>query len=379
MSEMFENLQADDTSTDNSRSFEDISNATSDATPEELLKSARAEVEGKNESRTEARTTKNASEKQPTEAREEVSQEIEAEMIEELKMLKAMRGEQEYEIPEDAGFTIKIDGEEVVVPLAELRNNYSGKTAWDKKFSELDNERKEYMADRGQVERYVTEFAALAKGDNKLEALEYLAQLSGQDPLQFRRDVENQMFEKFSSRQNLSEAEIRNLQLQEENNFLLRQKESETQRQHQSQARREAEMRLNSIQETHGLSNEDLSEMYHEIVNSSNEPLNDNQIFERMEHKAVDNMAYRGAEYLIGKVNEELINESNLEAVKSLITENPDFTEEDFTDILTEAFGSTTKTKKVSSKAKAAAKSKTTKQTKISKEAKEYASFDDLI
>lgn len=395
--ETAENLVSDDISVSNVRSFDELEAATSNKTPEELLQQSSKAVEKRNRemerskeraakmretgeidtSKTEARTTKNASEKQPQEAAQELSEDAETDMAEELKMLKAARGDTEYELPEDAELTVKIDGEEVKVPISELRNNYSGKTAWDKKFTELDQERKEYLEDRRLVERYVGEFRELAQSENKVAALEYLAQLSGQNPIEFRRELESQMFEKFQQMQGLSESEIKAMQLQEENEFLQRQRESDARRVSESQARQEAEAKLMDLQEAHNLTNDDIANLYDQVLQGSNEPLSDEQILQAMDQVALNNRATQGAEYLLGQVNKDLVDDSNVQAVTELIMENPTWTEEDFIDVIRDAMG-TEEAKKVSKKAKQAAKPAEKKQVKQQKSYDAPASFDDL-
>jgi hypothetical protein len=82
----------------------------------------------------------------------------ETEQKSEVKKITAKNGEDNLEIPANITIPHKVDGEEVEIPLQELLNNYSGKQAWDKRFSELDVERKEYQKERDIVERYVEDF-----------------------------------------------------------------------------------------------------------------------------------------------------------------------------------------------------------------------------
>ena len=143
----------------------------------------------------------------------EANEQIEEQLV---NMLKARHGEKEYEIAEDALFSVKVDGEELDVSLNDLRNNFSGKTSWDKKFSELDTERKAYLEDRQNVEKYVNEFAERAASGDKMAAMELLATISGQDALQFRRDLRTQVMEELMTRQGMNQDQIKALELEEE-------------------------------------------------------------------------------------------------------------------------------------------------------------------
>lgn len=362
---------------DSGSRFEEVAEATSDKSAEELLSEAKKEVESQEnvdiDTSIQTRTTKNASEKQPQEAANEINSEVEKELA---KLIKARSGETEYEIAEDAMFKIKIDGEEVDVSLSDLRNNYSGKTAWDKKFSELDSERKAYLEDKTAVEKYVNEFAELAASGDKMKALEFLATISGQDALQFRRDLRSQVMEEVLTRQQMSEDQIRAMELEEELNFVRRQKESEQQSLMQSQAQVEVQNQVMGIQETFGLSDQGLVDLYDGVVQKYGDSLSDSEVIQALEQEA--SAANEGAEYLLGKVDEALVNDSNREAVAELILSNPKFSEEDFMDILSEAFGESKKSaKSVSKKVKTAAK-KVNEPAKPKLDKKEYVSFDDL-
>lgn len=64
------------------------------------------------------------------------------------KALKAYDGDKELDLPLTLSVPVKVDGEESFVTLEKLRESYSGKTAWDKRFSELDNERRQFQLEK---------------------------------------------------------------------------------------------------------------------------------------------------------------------------------------------------------------------------------------
>jgi predicted HAD superfamily phosphohydrolase len=132
------------------------------------------------------------------------------------------------------------------------------------------------------------------------------------------------------------------------------------------------------IQETFGLSDQGLVDLYDGVIQKYGDSLTDSEVIQALEQEANIGVASEGAEYLLGKVDETLVNDSNREAVAELILSNPEFSEEDFMEILSEAFGDTKKsTKSVSKKAKTAAK-KVNEPAKPKLDKKEYVSFDDL-
>lgn len=384
----------------NSHSFDEVAQATIDATPEEMLKDAEAAVKNdkvneaivqarveKNEAKDEdlsSRDQKNASEKDNKQAAKEINDEVTDDLIEDIKTMVARRGDKEYEIAEDAVLTVKIDGEEVEVPIAELRNNYSGKVAWDKKFTELSKEKQGFVEEKTLVERYINEFAELASDPNdKTKALEYLAQLSGQDPLAFRRQLRNQMFEEFNKFSQMSDAEIKAYELNEENEFLRRQQESVNNRYSEQQTQVELRAKVDSLRETYGVTQEELLNHYDAIVQErTSQGMNPEPTIEDLENALIDQRVAGSAEYLLGKVDSELVSEEHVAAVKELIVRNQDWTEEDFIDVIKEGFGINAKpAKKASKKVVEAAKKQEESKEELSDLAKKtsaLASFDDL-
>lgn len=71
------------------------------------------------------------------------------------KKLRMRMGDELFNVDSNATFKVKIDGEQTDVPLQELINNYSGKTAWDKKFTEIGKEKKALEANSQKLQQRV--------------------------------------------------------------------------------------------------------------------------------------------------------------------------------------------------------------------------------
>jgi len=56
----------------------------------------------------------------------------------------------------DALIPVKINGKEELVSLNELRADKAGKVEWDKRFTQLDKERKEFKSKTGQISEKIT-------------------------------------------------------------------------------------------------------------------------------------------------------------------------------------------------------------------------------
>ena len=114
------------------------------------------------------------------------------------KAIYGMMNDQKIELDPGVKFKQKVDGEEQEVSLQELLNDFSGQKGWQKKFTELDKERQTYLKDASQVKEVLTQFASKAK-TAPVEAFEYLAEMAGLNPLEFRKQLRNQVNEKFSN------------------------------------------------------------------------------------------------------------------------------------------------------------------------------------
>lgn len=300
------------------------------------------------------------------------------EPLKEIKKLQAKFGEDSLEIPTEALIPHKVDGEETEIPLQELLNNYSGKVAWDKRFSELDKERKEYQTERSTVERYINDFAKLAQGNDKLAAMEYLAQFAGVNPLEFKKQLREQVLEKYSDYNNLSEVERKALDLEEENMYYKRTKESEQQQLVEQQSRQELQQQIEAIQETHQLTEDDLVTAFKELDESGFEGEITPQILEKY---IVNKNAYFNAKSHIEAIDSNLIQEHDgiVEEVADILLSNPELDENDIREILDTAFGGSNKKKKqqeVSDRVREDVKKQA--QPIDTSKRENYLTFDDL-
>jgi hypothetical protein len=148
------------------------------------------------------------SEEEESEEEEQEEEQIQVKKDEEKRDSKKLRmrmGEELFNVDSDASFKVKVDGKNEDVPLQELINNYSGKTAWDKKFTEIGKEKKYLETEKAQVSKQSEELkkhvhAALAplksKDGNPMDSLLYLVEMSGEDPYNaYRRIMESNLEE----------------------------------------------------------------------------------------------------------------------------------------------------------------------------------------
>ena len=132
------------------------------------------------------------------------------------KKLRMRMGDELFNVDPDASFKIKVDGEMTDVTTQELINNYAGKTAWDKKFTEIGKEKKNLEIQKSSLTKekeglleHLNHALGPIKDINKnpMDSLLYLVEMSGDDPYAvYRRLMENNL-EEISSLLDMSETE----------------------------------------------------------------------------------------------------------------------------------------------------------------------------
>lgn len=147
---------------------------------------------------------------------EEEKEEKEPKSKSDAKKLRMRMGEELFNIDSDAKFKVKVDGELQEVPVQELINNYAGKTAWDKKFTELGKEKKtlekevqNFTAKQQKLNSMVQEVvSSLEDADkNPMDALLYLVEMSGKDPYNSYRRMMEANLEELSNIMDMTETE----------------------------------------------------------------------------------------------------------------------------------------------------------------------------
>lgn len=167
-----------------------------------LIKDSQADSEGK--------VVKDTDEEEEVkEPKEEDKEEKEDEDKEkdkkDTKKLRIRMGNELFNIDPEATFKVKVDGENQDVTAQELLNNYSGKTAWDKKFTEIGKEKKEIEFQKNTLTKEKETLSNHIKSaldplkdktKNPLDSLLYLVEISGQDPYDiYRRNMESNLEE----------------------------------------------------------------------------------------------------------------------------------------------------------------------------------------
>ena len=256
-----------------------------------------------------------ASASEPTQDAEEVAGEPEPEII--------------YEEVKINGELQKFDRNEV---LAKGKEMLAGEIAFDKKFSELDRERKTYQAEVDEVNNYVNTFGAKMREGDGLGAMEYLATFSGMAPHDFKQQLIKSILPEIERYQDMDPRDIDLEYKQQEAEYYKKQNESVLIQQQEREANTALQIAENTVREAHNFEEADWLDASSHVKAHMPDGLTYSPELVR------DFMINERAENVMNSVDASLVENVTLyETMQSIIKNNPDFTEEDLRDILTKS------------------------------------------
>lgn len=177
----------------------------------------------------------------------------------EAKKIKAKRGDAELDLEEDIVFSVPVNGKDEPVSLKDLRENYSGKVAWDKKFSEGDRVQREFQKKTDFLE---TKIKSIFEEKDPEVRMYRMAELSGKNPLEVRKQFLHdnlQILEKYYS---MTEDERKQADLEAENRYLKHQHETQRQTDSLRQTQVELEKKVDSLRATHQIGKDEFADRY---------------------------------------------------------------------------------------------------------------------
>lgn len=122
----------------------------------------------------EAGTKKDLKQDQEKKVSERLEKEIKKNII------KIKSGDSDFDLDLDWKIPVTIDKEQTEITLAELRNDYSGKQAWNKKHADLGNEKKSFRTEKETFFKELTDTAMSLKNADFESALYHIARASGE-------------------------------------------------------------------------------------------------------------------------------------------------------------------------------------------------------
>lgn len=181
------------------------------------------------------------------------------------KKLKIRMSDGLYGIESDAKVRVKIDGDYQEVPMQELINQYSGKVAYDKKFTEIGQEKKAVETAKAEIlksqsflkstlEEIVTKMDD--PNSNPFDALSILVEKSGRDPFTvWKRTIESNLDE-VEKLMSMSEIERKAYFLEKKDEFRTKSDDARKAAYQKEQAFNQAISKVDALRQAHNVSEE---------------------------------------------------------------------------------------------------------------------------
>ena len=315
----------------------------------------KGDVGGEKDSAKEPETPPSKEEPVPEAA--EVTEEVEH------KTYEATAGEEALEVRADAEFEVKIRGENQKVSLEDLRNNYSGKTDWSKKYNELNKEKQDFDRDKGDLQSYVDQLHdKLVVKKDPMGAIWLLAEAMGGSPGDVVSEFQKQVLEQVNQLSDLSPEERRIKELEDSMSLRKRQEDESQSRYRARREQEEAIRKQNEALDKYGLDKDTFNKTYFKLIETGD--VDPNQlpadIYDVVgkAHTATKHTESIGN--LLDEVNPELSDKQDaVSDLSKVMRDYPAMTVTELRDIAVEVYGSS-KAKNLSKKLKKTQPAQTT-------------------
>lgn len=255
-----------------------------------VLDDAQVDGEGKVIKKDEEKPKKEEKEEEKEEESEDEESEEEESEEEEAKeedkpedkkpkaKLRMRMGDELFNVEADATFPVKIDGKVENVPVQELINNYSGKTAWDKKFTEIGKEKKNLEYEKANIESQKNRLVEHIKNaldpikdanKNPLDSLLYLVEISDGDPYATYRRVMEANLEELTSLMDMSETERELHFMKKKDELQGKVAKQRQEKQQKAESFNQVRQKVDALRQAHNLSIDDFveaSDEYEELI-----------------------------------------------------------------------------------------------------------------
>lgn len=255
---------------------------------------------------------------------------------EKIKPIELSYGEERFSLLPETEVPCKVDGEKKGVPLQELISEYSGKTAWDKRFNDMNLEKQSFKKEQRQwseekafVEEKINKFYELSQSD-PIIAFDFLCEISGKDPVEFQKNFRENLSKEFETYYNMDEFDRKEFDLSERERHLDRKRTAETDRVHKAELSKAQQTKIQSALDTYQINQDRYFDVVDELrkaaPNASIEPVH----VVRYERALM-------AQKIVKEIRPEKASDTKvLGELAAVMVQNPEFGEDDLKGILAE-------------------------------------------
>jgi hypothetical protein len=181
------------------------------------------------------------------------------------KKIKAKFADSELDLDEEALVPVKINGKEEMVPIKELLGNYSGKVAWDKRFTELSKSEKSQKMQEMKLRQAAEQVKGIMSEQDPDIRMWKLSQIAGVDPIEYRNKFFNDNISMLEKWYNMSDDERKADALSYESKIHKQRADTLEAQQKNEHANQALRQKLESLRASHQVSEDEFLSQYDQI------------------------------------------------------------------------------------------------------------------
>lgn len=186
------------------------------------------------------------------------------------KLIKAKFQDKEIDLDEESIVPVKINGKEEMVQVKDLLANYSGKTAWDKKFTELSKKDKTIAINDLKLKQAAESVKEIFEEQDPDMRIFKMSKFAGLDPVQYREKFLKDNLNLLEKYYSMTEDERKADSLAFEAKYQKHRADTLEQSSKQEHSQRELSAKIESLRASHQVSEDEFSscfEQVNELVN----------------------------------------------------------------------------------------------------------------
>ena len=260
------------------------------------------------------------------------------------KKIKAKSGDKELELDPDVLVPVTIDGKEEMVKLSDIRNQYSGKMAIEKRFSEIDKEKKAFIKEKksydekfNKTKEFFQELDQKLEAENPYEALEFLLEKGGKSSYDFKYNkLLPAMMDEVTQLLQMDEVSREAYLAKKENEYLKKGRESEEVKSKQEQAKTEFIAKVDAMREAHNISEDEYVKAHQDLLEMGKKDFKPDNVIDYVRNLRSINKSIE----LVKSIDPSKVeNEDVIKSVASTLKNHPEVTEQDIVDELRQYWG----------------------------------------